>query len=118
MATPPVRLISYQQEGEPPRQAAIVRTEPARKAAAGLARTIANLRAAGNKQGVARLRQKHVYTDPLKPEVEARTADLPAGTGLIFPRLQQADSRYLHERVHPERFEEQPRFSYSLQLAG
>jgi len=92
--------------------------EPARKAAAGLLRTIADLRASGDKQGVARLRQKYVYTDPLKPEVEARTADLPVGTGLIFPRLQQAGGRYLHEWVHPERFEDQLKSSCTLQLAG
>jgi len=71
--------------------------EPARQAAADLLRTIADLRAAGDKQGVARLRQRYVYTDDLKPEIEARTADLPLGTGLVFPRLRQAGGRYLRE---------------------
>ena len=90
--------------------------EPARKAAADLLRTVADLRASGDKQGAAALRQKYVYTDPLKPEVEARTADLPLGTGLIFPRLKQADGRYLREWVHPQRFEDQAKFSYELHL--
>lgn len=90
--------------------------EPARRAAAELLRTVADLRASGDKQGVARLRQTYVYTDALKPEIEARTADLPVGTGLVFPRLKQAGGRFLHEWVYPERFEDQPKFAYPLRL--
>ncbi|MCJ7677030.1 MAG: hypothetical protein MUO35_04855, partial [Anaerolineales bacterium] len=88
--------------------------EPARRAAADLLRTIADLRSAGDKQGVARLRQRYVYTDDLKPEIEARTADLPLGTGLVFPRLRQAGGRYVREWIYPERFEDQPKFAYAL----
>jgi hypothetical protein len=66
----------------------------------------------------ARLRQRYVYTDDLKPEIEARTADLPLGTGLVFPRLKQAGGRYLREWVYPERFEDQPKFAYELLSEG
>jgi hypothetical protein len=89
---------------------------PARQATAALLRTIGDLRAAGDKQGVSRLRQEVVYTDALKPEIEARTADLPVGTGLVFPRLKQAGGRFLREWDHPPRFEDQPKFSYPLLL--
>jgi hypothetical protein len=90
--------------------------EPARKAAADLLRTIADLRASGDKVGVAKWREKYVYTDALKPEIEARTADLPLGTGIIFPRLKKDGDRYLPEWIHPERFEDQAKFSYGLRL--
>ena len=90
--------------------------ELARQATADMLRTIADLRAGGDKAGVAQLRQKYVYTDALKPEIEARTADLPLGTGLIFPRLKQAGGRYLRQWIYPERFEDQPKFAYDLRL--
>jgi hypothetical protein len=89
---------------------------PARQAAAEMLRTIADLRAAGDKTGATRLRQKYVYTDALKPEIEARTADLPLGTGLIFPRLKQTSGRYLREWIYPDRFEDQPKFACDLRL--
>ncbi len=77
-------------------------------------RTVADLRAAGDKPGAIRFREQYVHTDPLKPEIEARTADLPQGTGLVFPRLEQADGRYLRQWVYPERFEDQPKFAFEL----
>ncbi len=76
--------------------------------------TIADLRAAGDKPGAVRFRQEHVFTDPLKPEIEARTADLPQGTGLVFPRLKKVNGRYLREWVYPDRFEDQPKFAIEL----
>lgn len=91
--------------------------EPARKAAAEMLKMVADLRAAGDKAGVAQLRQTYVHTDALKAEIEARTADLPVGTGLVFPRLKQAGERYLREWVYAERFEDQPKFAYGLRLA-
>jgi len=92
--------------------------DPGRRAAADLLRTIADVRTAGNKQGAARLRQRYIYTDDLKPEIEARTADLPLGAGLVFPRLKQAGGRYLREWVYPEGFEDQPKFAYELLSEG
>jgi hypothetical protein len=77
-------------------------------------RTIADLRAAGDKAGAIRFREQYVYTDPLKPEIEARTADLPQGTGLVFPRLKNVDGRYLRQWVYPDRFEDQPKFAFEL----
>lgn len=77
-------------------------------------RTIADLRAVGDKPGAVRFRQQYVYTDSLKPEIEARTADLPQGTGLVFPRLKMVNGRYQREWVYPVRFEDQPKFAFEL----
>ena len=77
-------------------------------------RTIADLRAAGDKPGAIRFREQYAYTDPLKPEIESRTADLPQGTGLVFPRLKNVDGRYLRQWVYPDRFEDQPKFAFEL----
>jgi hypothetical protein len=88
--------------------------EKMHQAVTEMLRTIADLRAAGDKPGAVRFRQQYVHTDPLKPEIEARTADLPQGTGLIFPRLKKVDGRYLREWVYPERFEDQPKFTFEL----
>lgn len=94
-----------------------IRLEPARAAVTEFLRTIADLRASGDKPGVAALRQKYVSTDPLKPEIEARTSDLPLGTGLIFPRLKRTHGRYRREWEFPARFEDHPKFAHVLRLA-
>jgi hypothetical protein len=86
----------------------------ARAAVTELLKTVADLRAAGDKPGAVRLRNEYIYPDPLKPEIQARTAHLPVGAGLLFPRLKMVDDRYLPELVYPEAFSEQPKFNLEL----
>lgn len=75
---------------------------------------IGDLKAAGDKAGVIALREKTVFTDPLKPEIEKRTADFPLGRGLIFPKLKREGGRYLRELVYPDHFREQEKFKLTL----
>jgi len=88
--------------------------EKMRQTVTDMLRTIADLRAAGDKSGAMQLHRQYVYTDALKPEIEARTADLPQGTGLVFPRLKQVNGRSVREWVYPERFEVHPKFAIEL----
>jgi len=86
----------------------------ARGAVAELLKTVADLRAAGDKAGAIQLRTENIYPDPLRPEFEARTAHHPVGAGLLFPRLRLHDGRYLPELVYPGAFSDQPKFNLEL----
>jgi len=86
----------------------------ARTVVAELLRTVADLRSAGDKAGVSRLRTEYVFVDPMKAELEQRTAQFPVGAGLLFPRLKVQDGRYLPELVYPEAFSDQPKFNLDL----
>jgi hypothetical protein len=86
----------------------------AHDAVAEMLKMVGDLRSTGDKVGSATLRERLAFTDPLKDEIERRTADLPLGLGLIFPRLKMADGRYTRELVYPERFEQQPKFGYEV----
>ncbi len=90
--------------------------DPARAHAAvsQMLQAVADLRSSGDKAGAAGFRRRYVYTDPLKDEIEARTADLPLGLGLIFPRLAQHDGRYQSELVYPHDLEDQVKFNLDL----
>jgi hypothetical protein len=88
--------------------------ERARQVVADLLKTVADLRSTGDKAGTVRLRERYVFADPLKPEIERRTADFPLGRGLVFPRLAHKDGRYLREWVYPEEFGDQAKFRLSL----
>ncbi len=83
--------------------------------AAGMLKVVGDLRAAGDKAGAVRLRQKYVFSDPLQAEIERRMADLPLGCGLIFPRLSRVDGRYARPLVYPVSFSAQPKFGLELQ---
>lgn len=86
----------------------------ARGSVAALLRTVADLRASGDKPGATQLRTDNVYPDPLRPEIEARTAHLPVGAGLLFPRLKTHDGRFIPELVYPRAFSDQPKFNLEL----
>ncbi|MBI5060496.1 hypothetical protein HZB60_12035 [candidate division KSB1 bacterium] len=75
---------------------------------------IANIKAAGDKAGAAKFREAWCFTDPLRPEVEARTAQLPLGRGLIFPHLKKSGDRFVAQLEYPASYAESPRYSLAL----
>lgn len=77
-------------------------------------KTIADLKATGDKAGTMALREALVYPDPLQKEIEQRTADLPLGRGLIFPALKRTGDTYMPELVYPANFSEQSKFNSSV----
>ena len=78
-----------------------------------LLKTVADLRSTDDKPGTSRFRERYVFTDALKPEIEKRTADFPLGRGLIFPRLARENGRYLRQLIYPEEFSDQPKFGFT-----
>jgi hypothetical protein len=76
-----------------------------------LLKIVGDLKAAGDKDGVAGLREAYIYVDPMKEELDQRMADIPLGRGLIFPQLKQEKGRYLRELIYPEDFSSQPKFN-------
>jgi len=58
---------------------------------------IGNIKAAGDREGAAALRQRYCMEDPLRPEIEKRTFEMPMGTGLIFPVLKESEGRFLRD---------------------
>jgi hypothetical protein len=75
---------------------------------------IANIKAAGDKAGAAKFRETWCFTDPLRGEVEQRTAHLPLGRGLIFPSLKRVGERFTAELVYPASYSESPRYALPL----
>jgi hypothetical protein len=75
---------------------------------------IGNIKAAGNKDGAAALREKYCFTDPMRPEIEKRTAEFPLGRGLIFPTIQKVGNKYMAKLEYPSDFTAQPKFNYNL----
>lgn len=71
---------------------------------------IGNTKAAGDKAGATKLREKYCYVDPMKEDVEKRMASFPLGRGLLFPRIKRDGSKYLPELEYPETFAGQARF--------
>ncbi len=65
-------------------------------------KTVADLKAAGDKQSAFKLRETYCYSDPKKAEIEERTKESPLGRGLIFPQLVKKDGKYTRENVYPE----------------
>lgn len=78
-----------------------------------LLKEVADIKANGNKQAAVALREKNVFTDPMKAEVEERTKDFPLGRGLIFPTLKKDGDRYLAELEYPG-FNDQPKFGIEM----
>ncbi len=74
---------------------------------------IGNIKSVGDKQAAVDFREKYVFTDDLKPEIEERTADFPLGRGLIFPELVRDGDKYKAELEYPE-FRNQSKFTYPL----
>jgi hypothetical protein len=72
-------------------------------------KTVADLKAAGDKAGAAKLREKHCYLDELKTQIEERTKDMPLGRGLTFPEIRSEGGRYLRDLAWPD-FNEQTKF--------
>jgi hypothetical protein len=88
--------------------------ERAHQVVADLLKTAADLRSTGDKAGTSRFREHYVFTDPLKAEIEKRTAEFPLGRGLVFPRLVSENGRYLRKLIYPEEFSGQLKFSYGI----
>ncbi len=70
-------------------------------------RTVANIKAAGDKAAAMALKEKYCYTDPLKPEIEERTKQAPLGRGLIFPEFVKENDRYTGELRYPAFIDQQ-----------
>jgi len=79
-----------------------------------LLKKVGDIKAHGDKTAAMKLREDTVFTDPLKGEIEERTADFPLGRGLIFPRLKKVDGRYTRVLEYPETFSEQVKFNLAL----
>lgn len=62
---------------------------------------IGDIKAAGDREGAAALRDEYCFEDPLRPEIEERTASIPLGTGLIFPALYEREGKFIAEIDYP-----------------
>ena len=80
--------------------------ETLRPAVSALLAETGNLKAAGDKAGTEKLRERYCYTDSMKDEVDRRLGNQPRGRGLIFPEYRRGITEGLE---HPE-FEEQGKF--------
>lgn len=72
-----------------------------------------NIKAAGDKGKAAAARAEFCFEDPLRKEIQDRTAQFPLGRGLIFPQLKKSGDRYLAELEYPS-FSDQPKFQAEL----
>jgi hypothetical protein len=72
-----------------------------------------NIKAAGDKGKAAAARDKYCFEDPLRQEIQDRTAQFPLGRGLIFPQLKKSGDRYLAELEYLS-FTDQPKFRAEL----
>lgn len=63
---------------------------------------IGNIKASGDRAAAAALRREFCFEDPTRPEIEARTARIPLGTGLIFPELKEKDGNFQRELTYPD----------------
>lgn len=88
--------------------------EKAHDASAAMLKLVADLRSTGDYEGTVEWRERYVYSDPMRPELEERTLDFPLGRGLIFPTLLKEDGTYTGDVEYPERFSLQDRFLYTL----
>lgn len=73
-----------------------------------------NIKAAGDKAKAAAMRSEYCFEDPLRQEIQDRTAQFPLGRGLIFPQLKKSGDRYLSELEYPKSFADQPKFRMQL----
>jgi len=80
-----------------------------------LLRTIADIKAAGDKAAAIDLRERLMFADPRREEIDERSADLPLGRGLIFPQLQKKGGRFTANAEYPPCFHKQPVFRLSLE---
>ncbi|MCB2197909.1 hypothetical protein KQI63_00795 [bacterium] len=92
----------------------VVHHKKAHKAVSAMLNRVADIKAHGDKAAATALREELVFTDPLKAEIEERTADFPLGRGLVFPKLKKVDGRYTRELVYPHTFSDQEKFSLEL----
>jgi hypothetical protein len=72
-----------------------------------------NIKAAGDKGKAAAARAEFCLEDPLRQEIQDRTAQFPLGRGLIFPQFKKSGDRYLAELEYPS-FGDQPKFQAEL----
>ncbi|MBN1265270.1 MAG: hypothetical protein JXA25_07240 [Anaerolineales bacterium] len=84
-------------------------------AVTGLLKTIADIKAAGDKPAAVRLRERLMFPDPRREELDQRTSELPLGRGLIFPQLEKEGNRFLPESSYVSKFYRQPVFKHTLE---
>lgn len=84
-------------------------------AVTGLLKTIADIKAAGDKPAAVRLRERLMFPDPRREELDRRTSELPLGRGLIFPQLEKEGNRFLPESSYVSKFYRQPVFKHTLE---
>lgn len=71
---------------------------------------VADIKAAGDKEGAQRLRERFCFVDPRREEIEQRTAGFPQGTAIRFPRFTERDGKLTGELQWPE-YVEQAKFA-------
>ncbi len=64
-------------------------------------KTVADIKATGDKDGAVKLRETYCYSDELKADVEERTKDSPLGRGLLFPELVEKEGQFTREMEYP-----------------
>lgn len=92
-----------------------IRHEKAHSVVSEMLKMVADLRSTGNYAGTVAWREKYIFTDPMKGDLENRTITFPLGRGLIFPTIKKEGNRYLPEILYPETFSQQPKFLYTLE---
>jgi len=92
-----------------------IRHENAHAVVADMLKTVADLRSTGDYKGTVTWREKYIFTDPMKSDLEERTIAFPLGRGLIFPSIRKEGDRYLPEAIYPESFSQQEKFFHTLE---
>jgi len=111
---------AYEQEGalstavEAGKERFSLNPEKIYQVTADLLKTIADIKAAGDKDGAVELRERWMYPDPRRQQLDERTSMLPLGRGLIFPQLEKDGGRYTARLRYPGSFSEQPLFKQKL----
>lgn len=81
------------------------------RAVEDLLKLTADIKASGDLSGAGNLAARYCYTDPLKPEIENRTRDIPLGRALLFPEPRRASEAALTRDIGYPEFRRQRKFT-------
>ena len=75
---------------------------------------LGNIRSYGHRPRAKAFRERYCFDDPIRAEVDKRTADYPVGRGLMFPTLVREGDRFTNSLVYSTNFSNQPRYTHTL----
>jgi len=91
-----------------------IRHENAHAIVSEMLKLVGDLRSTGDYEGTVAWREKYIFTDPMKKDLEERTLAFPLGRGLIFPIQKKEAGSYLGDVEYPHSFGLQSKFLHTL----